>query len=116
ILVGSDYYPAPDDLFSYQPGQPYVDGDGLTKFNGFEVVVWKFGEMTYDQYWNIYISATIHNGAFSAKTTIRTRASQDDSTYANYNAISTIPVIALTAAVSSFIQDLKWTHILRLAL
>ena len=109
ILVGGKYYPTTDDLSGYQPGQPYIDGDGLTKFNGFKAVIWKFGVISYLQYWNIYNSATIHNGAFSAKVTIRTRASNDSTTYANYNARSTIPVIAGTQAMTGTIQNFQWT-------
>lgn len=109
IAVGGVYYTTPDDLSGVQPGQPYVDGDGLTKFNGFPLAIWFMGSMNYAQYWNIRNSATIHNGAFSAKVTVRTRVSNDSTTYANYNAIGTIPIIAAARATTDVIPRLPWT-------
>jgi len=105
-LVSSHYFVAVDDLSGYQAGAPYVDGDGITKYNGFKVVTWISGHVTHAQYW--YIHDTILAGAFSGKVTVRTRTASLAS-YANYNAILSIPLPAEVEWVAGAITDFVWT-------
>ncbi len=106
ITVSSHRFEALDDLSGYEQGAPYVDGDGITKYNGFVKVLWISGHVTLAQYW--YIHDTILAGAFSAKVTVKTRTASL-ATYANYNAILTIPLPAEVEWVSGAITDFVWT-------
>lgn len=87
IVVSGIRFPAPDDLNDYSTGVPFVNGEGITFFNGYPSSTWIMGMITWDQYWYIY--KIILSNKFSGKVTVRTRT-VEVATYANYNAILTI--------------------------
>jgi hypothetical protein len=113
ITVSGTRFEPVDDLSGYEPGAPYVDGDGITKYNGFARLTWISGSVTHAQYW--YIHDTILAGAFSGKVTVKTRTASLAS-YANYNAILTIDPSTAINWVAGAVSDFVWKFVLREAL
>ncbi len=91
---------------AYSPGSARIMSSGLYSFTGYPSTVWRSGILRVTQY--KYLYDTILVGAYSAPVTIKTTA-QEVGTYANYNAIMTIPIPEdLTAQGHSYV-DFAWT-------
>jgi len=89
LTPASDTHFAPVRVYwNYDPGARRIRSDGTLYHAGFPSQVWQASVLTKSQ-WQ-YLKATYCNSGYSGAVTIRTRFS-DPTTYANYNAILTLP-------------------------
>lgn len=78
--------------------------DGVGFESGFPQLVWT-SNVTRAQY--AYIRDTVLSGSYSAPVTIRSR--YDDTSYANYNAILTIPRTRQLKRNYDLYEQMEWT-------
>lgn len=71
----------------YAQGEATTNTNGRLTFIGYPSLQWQFNVLTYAMYQ--YLKDTYCSGLYSGDVTIRTRT--DSESYANYNAVLTLP-------------------------
>lgn len=89
-LDDSDGYKFPPvaALGAYEQGALVQRGNGTITVDGLPKIAWKVQYLTYKQYKKI--KTDYCSGGYSGLVTIRTKT-DDDATYANYNAVLQLP-------------------------
>ena len=89
ILVGNRPYIV-KGVGNYRQGEPITQANGRVAFIGFPSLQWVLTMMTRAQY--AYLKTTYCAGGYTGDVTITTRTDSDS--YANYNAVMTLPFTA----------------------
>lgn len=110
VKVNGWYFAPMEDLGKWSLGDEVIRGDGVMVTQGFNSTAWLASSLSLD-HWH-YLYQTILGNALSGKVTIRTR-NYVVATYANYNAILTLPQPQTLTKTNRWYEDvvLRYTRL-----